>query len=828
MRLARPLRVSWFALGSAWAAGLLTTFLSLHADADVDARRLFGAASARVTPSRTARALGATDLGLGLVVRLPPGATAEERGLVPVTGGLATVRGSAPRLLDVIEKNPDLSFRWSAPFRPMMDRAATWTGSAYAREETGLSGQGVIVGVVDTGADTKHPALRNSDGTTRIRHLIDFAQSPHEPPSPLEVAYGCGEVEAPCRIFDAEEINALLANDVSDDEPTDDEGHGTHVASLAAGNGAPDGKYVGVAPGADLVVAKVTALDGSISDAAILLGARFVYERAREERKPAVVNISLGSDFGAHDGSSSLERGLAELVRVPGRALVIAAGNSAGLYGRDLTPSYPGPFGVHTEVHVPAGGVATVPLLTPVEGAARTRGAVYAWIAAKPGDELRVGVDTGQGKNIPVVARGGAVTYSGSDIGDSDDIEVTILNGIDDSEIGNAPESAVVLVSGEWRAGRVFGLRLEGNASARVWVASAGDLDPRVSLGAVLPRARKAGTICVPATHPDIIAVGATLNRTTWLDAAGNRPDESRHGSLDDAPEDTTAYFSSAGPTNLGFLKPDLVAPGAFVIGAMSREADPRVSAFSDFASGGTCEDPEDECYVVSDDYAVSSGTSMSSPIVAGAVALLLERDPTLTQTQIRDLLQAGSRPIEGLAFVEQQVGAGALSVVGALKAQDAASLPPSEPVEATLSLAEAFVYPDPEAPLRGVIVLRNAEGEPASGYDSGRLALSAEGASSQTFERVSDSLYRFVVSAPRGSGGSKLRLSVSYGGAKLAAAEVPIAVDPTVAEEGFRARGGCSVGPGRAATVTGWAALAGGLGLGGLSWLRRRQRRVG
>ncbi len=778
-----------------------------------------------MTAANTARSLGVTDLGLGLLVRLPPGVTAEDRGLVPVTGGLAVVRGSAPSLLDVMQRNPDLSFRWSAPFRPMLDHAGKWAGTTLAREQTGLSGQGVVVGVVDTGVDTKHPALQNADGTTRVRYLIDFAQSPHDPVKELEVEFGCDSAESPCKVFDETEINELLSNGEEGDEPTDEEGHGTHVASLAAGNGAPEGVYVGSAPRADLVVAKVTGLDGSISDSAILLGTRFVFERARELREPAVVNISLGSDFGAHDGSSSLEQGLAELVKEPGRALVIAAGNSAGLYGDNLTTRYPGPFGVHTEVHVPRGGESVVPMLTPVEGASRTRGSIYAWIAAKPGDDLRVGVDTGQGRNLPALRPGEEATYVGSDFGDSDDIEVSILNGIDDADIGNAPESAVVIISGEWKAGRTFALRLEGNASARVWLASDGDLDPSISYGALLPRGRKAGTICVPGTHPDLIAVGATLNRTSWLDAAGNELDEREHGALEDAPEDTTAYFSSAGPTNLGFLKPDVVAPGAFVIGAMSKEADPRTHDFSDFSAGGTCPDPNDECYVVNDNYAVSSGTSMSSPVVAGAVALLFERDPTLSQARVRDLLQAGARPLEGVTFVEQQVGAGALNIVGALQAQDSSERPVSEPAEAVLRLAESFAYPDPSAPLQGLVVLRDAKGEPANGFDRDKLRFSADGASVRSFEPSIDGLYRFTVAAPRGSGGSSLKLTVSYDGNRLAEADVPIAVDPAVAEEGFHAQGGsCTFGATPVATFP-WT--LGALALGTCALFAARRRRT-
>lgn len=744
---------------------------------------------------------------------------------MPITSRIAVARGSAAELLGLMQNNPDLGFGWTAPYRPLLDHAGLWTGSVTARKETGLSGQGVVVGVIDTGVDTKHPALQNADGTTRVRWLIDFSREPLGLHPDLEAQYGCRDRESgmTCAVLSGDDIDALLTNGKEGDEPTDIVGHGTHVASLAAGNGAPDGTYVGSAPGADLVVAQVTSSDGYILDAAIMMGARFAFDRAEELDEPAVLNISLGSDFGAHDGSSTLELALAELAHGPGRAIVIAAGNSAGVY-QGLTPRYPDPLGIHTEVHVPKGGETIVPILTPAEKPT-TRGSIYAWIAAKAGDDLRVGVDLGGDRKILPFSRGQEGTYESRQLGDPDDFQVSILNGIDEAEVGVAPESAVVVISGTFTSGRVFGLHLEGNASARIWLASDGDLDPSMSYGALLPRARKNGTICVPATHPDLIAVGATLNRTSWLDAAGNTVNAMRNGALDDAPEDSIAYFSSSGPTNTGGLKPDVVAPGFNIIGAMSHEADPRENAFSDFSAAERCEDPTDECYVISDHYAVLSGTSMASPVVAGAVALLMQRDPTLTQTRVRDLLQAGSRPLEGVAFGDQQVGAGALDVVGALLAQDEAGRSPALPSEVTLRLAESFAYPDPNQPLQGLLVLRDDKGQPAAGYDAAALTFSVEGDQRHDFERVSDSLYRFHVAAPSGSGGSSLRLRVAYAGTTLAEANVPVAVDPIVAEKGFHAHGGgCSVSAGTSSNAATAAALACAFGALGLVIARRRR----
>ncbi|MEI9954036.1 MAG: S8 family serine peptidase [Pseudomonadota bacterium] len=137
-------------------------------------------------------------------------------------------------------------------------------------------------------------------------------------------------------MYAATDLDALSSNDIAGDEPTDPFGHGTHVASLAAGNGlaSPTPRYIGVAPEATYVVSRVAQNNGSIQDADVLRAVKFVFDRAEELGMPAVVNLSLGSDFGAHDGSSALEMGLGSLVgpTFPGRAIVVAAGNSAGLY----------------------------------------------------------------------------------------------------------------------------------------------------------------------------------------------------------------------------------------------------------------------------------------------------------------------------------------------------------------------------------------------------------------------------------------------------------------------------------------------------------------
>jgi hypothetical protein len=277
----------------------------------------------------------------------------------------------------------------------------------------------------------------------------------------------------------------------------------------------------------------------------------------------------------------------------------------------------------------------------------------------------------------------------------------------------------------------------------------------------------------------------------------------SEHGVLDDAPADTTAYFSSAGPAASGGIKPDLVAPGANVIGAMSASADPRGSGRRGlFDSEQIClaHALTSACFVVDDFHAVSSGTSMAAPLVSGAVALLFQRNPTLDQERVRALLQAGTRALTGVIFRVQQVGPGALDLGRVLEVLDldaGGGTPRTPGARSRLVFADTYVHPDDRWPLEGLAILRDDEDRVADGFSAERLVLVVDGgALASGLLRVAPGLHRFQVSAPAGSGGRTLSLSLRYDGREVAAASMPIAVDRSLATELAVARGGCGVAP--------------------------------
>lgn len=718
-----------------------------------------------------------------LLVHVESNADALRLGLLPVTSHLA-IGWPTPSQWSALASDPAVSgLSFSPPRLPLMDVAGPWVSADRAWEDYGLQGEGSIIGVVDTGFDATHPAFRSPNGTSRVSWLLAFEQSPRGVHPELEERYGCTGAD-PCAVYSREDIDGILSGNSSENLPLDRVGHGTHLTSIAGGT---DPRYTGIAPLADLIVVAASDPSGAVTDARILIGTRFVFDRAEEEGKPAVVNLSLGSSFGAHDGSSSIEEGLAELGRGAGRAVVVAAGNDGELQS-DLSDDYPGPFGIHTEVAVPTKTTIRVPLISSVGVSTQTQGAIFIWISTRPNDKISVGFHNGRGAESPLVGMKNTLAFNSKGIKDEDDYDVIILNGVDD-ELGSEiqPGSVIVALSGSWQSGRVFELVLEGSATARMWVTGAGAAGPAGGgRGPVFPRARISGTVAVPASEKSLITVGATANRSSWMDYTG---------AIVGYPtvEDGRASFSSAGPSQLGDLKPELVAPGGSVIAAMSQAADPRGSSnpFTIFASGGSCPG-SDECYVIDDEHGISSGTSMAAPMVAGAVALLMQREPTLTMEEAKHLLMAGSEDL-GDAGIGSLVGTGELNIVGALLAQERAlsgDSPRLDPAGSRLAWADRFVRPATASPLMGYLLLRDEDGFATDdGSDDVDITVSGPGRAER--RKVGTGLWELELHADEGSGAQQLVVRVKVRGKLVEKNTVPIALDPILAAHGFEFVGG-------------------------------------
>ena len=173
-------------------------------------------------------------------------------------------------------------------------------------QDTGYTGEGVTMAIIDTGIDGNHTALDDldDDNTTNDPKIVAF--------------------------YDA--INNPGATNGTEIFPYDDNGHGTHCAGITAGTGAPDYRHIGVAPRANLVGVKVLDGGGSGSFAAVMAGMEWTVEK-RHEFNIRAASMSLGALTGAIEWTSSEEESVNRMANEMMRAgvtLFIAAGNSGG------------------------------------------------------------------------------------------------------------------------------------------------------------------------------------------------------------------------------------------------------------------------------------------------------------------------------------------------------------------------------------------------------------------------------------------------------------------------------------------------------------------
>jgi len=741
---------------------------------------------------------------MSALVALPKGKRAEDYGLEPVVPGIARLHGRAPRIEEFGFAHPELRLEVAPPLRLLNDRATQYVRSDVARRDRGADGTGTLVGVADTGLDVTHPDMTDSAGLSRVAWMLDLYLPPVGEFPELEERFG---IKDPMTdkvgqgaVLNRRMINSLLL-DISKGRcvesatkrcaPTDHVGHGTHVTGTAAGRGA-DGKFTGMAPAADIVFVRVNRDTGQgIDNDDLVRAVQFMFDRADAEKRPLVANVSLGGSFGPHDGTMLWEQAIAAHVgsQFPGRAIVAAAGNEGSILE---TPT-------HQSVRVTKGARTRVPI--------RTRGAeagsVQVWITMREGAELDVGLDGPDGEWIAPVAQGRQNGRNTSDY----NAGVIFGSGFENSVIPETSRSAVVVWAGKWPTGD-YHITLEGSGMAELYVQGLGDASAGEQQ-AVFTHGVREGTITLPATHPSIIAVGCSVSRPSWtsiggaeiglrvpiLDPSGTLA-VPRGTELDSAPtlrevvDGEPCWFSSAGPTATGVPKPEITAPGAVIVSAMSRSAKPGApsSIFTNSGCPTTRTGKTDSrCMQVDERHGISVGTSMASPVVTGVVALLLQRDPTLTQDKIMALLQGGVHRFRVAAPFDDQGGPGEVDAVGSLAALDlmqnpSEQLPSRE--HSWVTTSAQYVAADGSTPLTVVVELRTADGaRPADFFDHDRIApvvlVDGVAVAPPPLVRRGPGVWFYAWRPPAGLGGSRASFGATFDGAPIAELRsLPIAAD--------------------------------------------------
>lgn len=382
--------------------------------------------------------------------------------------------------------------------------------------------------MIDSGIDYQHPSFRDALGQSRILAIWDQALAPlASERSPAGFTYG---VEYRTQEIDLALASAApLASVRHQDDPLQGF-HGTHVSGIAAGNGRPpqggqpQPTFVGVAPEASIVVVannrgRATGERGLGDSADTLDAVQYILGVAAAQGRPVVINQSQGDNVGAHDGTSLLERGIANLITGAGRVLVKSAGNE-GVRER------------HAQGTAVLNSTQAVRFTVP----ASTREVVI--------DVWYPGADR---IDCAIVPPGGAATPT---ISPPNTTTINLSNGnsafvdADLDDPGNHDNRTFVRLSRGTQttvAAGTWTLRLTGTTIAdgrwHAWI-------QRNSGSRFLaPFVNPASTISIPGTSRGVITVGSYVTRNG-------------------TPVGRLSDFSSRGPTRDGRQAPTLAAPG--------------------------------------------------------------------------------------------------------------------------------------------------------------------------------------------------------------------------------------------------------------------------
>lgn len=478
-------------------------------------------------------------------------------------------------------------------------------------------GAGVVIGFIDSGLDVDHPDLRTPDDHSRVAYYWD--QSLTGAGAPPEYGYG--------REWDNAQIEAGQLGS------TDSDAHGTTVTACATSNAQANGRHKGVAPEADIIVVKYSGngdFRANVADAA-----EYIYQRALAMGKPAVVNASLGTYAGSHDGLDASALFINDMLdERPGRAFVCAGGN----YGQAppihvhldaandttftwfSTNTFSAPYNLFPFPNVFFEVWAD---MADLQGAQYAIGAdqvspgyafrgrtAYHTIAENMGGTITEQLVSSSGNTLA------EVQFYAQQRGDQVQIQVMMAN----------PDSAAY----NWR------FMITGNGGCDIWSSVLLGTANIMSNDLIPGSVPSVGTYPAMANHvaPDrnqhIVDSWAcsdhTLTVANYWNVVEYQPCAGAYINSGATPYMLSAN-SSAGPTRDLRWKPDIAAPGDVTMAAAP------LPILADWTV--TNADKLDQLCM----HARNGGTSMASPVVAGTAALYLQKCPSADWMQVRNAI---------------------------------------------------------------------------------------------------------------------------------------------------------------------------------------------
>lgn len=514
--------------------------------------------------------------------------------------GITTARAPLGLLATLLDAPGVLRVAAAAPIYPMLDVSAleidadaVW--GAKPPVFTGNSGRGVVVGIIDTGLDAMHADFRDAQNKTRIKYAWNQTTTGVKPTG---FTYGAEYTAASI------DGGTAIINDT--------DGHGTHVAGIACGNGRATGngqaayQYVGIAPEADIVLVQISNNETGLVD-----GVNYVFQKAAAMGKKAVINLSWSSGFGPRDGSGTLDAGISALTG-PGKLVSAAAGNY-------------GDVGVHGRVNIAsAGQSSTVQFIIPTYAPSALDAeylAIEGWHDL--GGQFDVKLTSPSGIVTPLVIPGG----NSGDMFTADG-RIWVENGIQVTSKAKRiyvylnDYSTTTPKAGTWS---LLVTRKSGSSTGicDFWVSTwrFGTTTSPSFTGTALDPTR---TVTSPATADSVISSGAYATKVRWTNATGGTSLYSGSPVVGAA-----ASFSGQGPRRDGVQRPDVVAPGYGVSSALATLVAPYTSTV----------------WMMPDRvHRIRYGTSMAAAHLTGALALMLQSDPGLSPSKARLTLHRQAR----------------------------------------------------------------------------------------------------------------------------------------------------------------------------------------
>lgn len=439
--------------------------------------------------------------------------------VVPLLGGYAIV--TLPEsMLEEYSRRPQIEFIEKPTrlyFEDLFSKEASCI-TQVQRDEPGnlqLTGRGVLIGIVDSGVDYRHPAFLTADGKSRILRLWDQS-IPGNPPE----GYATGTE------YTNEEINEALSLSVQEGRrlvPSEDgSGHGTAVLGVAAGSDFSRGAVNrGVAYESDLLVVKmgIPRQDSFPRTTELMQGVDYLVRQAIRLGRPIALNLSFGNNYGSHRGDSLLETYLDNVSGMGKNVICVGMGNN----GNDA---------LHTGGKLSPGEIQEIELGV---GAFEPTLNVQLWKNYE--DEMEIYLEHPAGERVgPLFETLGAQRWQAGNT------ELLIYYGkpapyhvTQEIYVDFLPqdEKTPYVDSGVWKI--ILAARNIKNGEYFLWLPGGKTLNPGTAF--YLPRPQ--GTLTIPATARRVISVGAY-----------------------DARQNTYADFSGRGCRALPYPKPDLAAPG--------------------------------------------------------------------------------------------------------------------------------------------------------------------------------------------------------------------------------------------------------------------------